>query len=212
MTIDKDIKSIVFDLGGVLLNLDYSRTTTAFQKLVPNLGSFDAIYSRTSQTQLFENFEIGNISASEFRQGIRRIANKEITDDAIDKAWNAMLLDFPIKRLQMLEKLKLNYNLFLLSNTNEIHLAAYTKILASTFGFRNLSHIFEKEYYSHQLKMRKPTQEIFQFVLESNKLKAIETLFIDDSAEHVKTAQQLGLKTCWLEKENEITKILETNF
>jgi len=203
-------KAIIFDLGGVLLNLDYSRTTKAFQAINPTVGDFDAVYSNLLNRRFFEEYETGHISSSQFRNEIRKMLNANVDDQIIDAAWDAMLLDFPVERIQLLEHLKKRYRLFLLSNTNEIHIAAYSKSLKKAFGFENLSHIFEKEYYSFQMGMRKPNPEIFEFVLKENNLNPAETLFIDDSAQHVEGARSIGIQTIWLEKGKTINEIFKT--
>jgi HAD superfamily hydrolase (TIGR01509 family) len=204
------IKNIIFDLGGVLLNLDYSLTTKAFQKIAPGFNSFDAVYSGHLNKQLFEDIETGAITPQQFRDGIRETIKSDAVDEAIDAAWNAMLLDFPEERIRLLEKLRSKYRLFLLSNTNAIHLQAYAQILHKAFGFTDLSHIFEKEYYSFRIGMRKPNVEIFQFVLSENKLIASETLFIDDSSQHIEGANGVGLQTLLMKNSKDLAEELST--
>jgi FMN phosphatase YigB (HAD superfamily) len=201
----RGIKNIIFDLGGVLLNLDYSLTTKALQQIHPDFVSFDAVYSGQIDKQLFEDFETGALSPEQFRDGIRSIIKNNVSNELIDKAWNAMLLDLPVKRLRLLEQLKPDYRLFLLSNTNAIHLKAFSKILLSAFGYADLSHIFEKEYFSNKIGMRKPDKEIFQFVLNEKGLEPADTLFIDDAPQHVKTASEMGIHTHLLKNEEDIT-------
>lgn len=195
-----NVKNIIFDLGGVLLNLDYSLTTKAFQKIDPAFNSVDALYSKQQENHLFEDFETGTITSQQFRNGIRGLLQHNIDDRTIDSAWNAMLLDFPHDRLSLLEKLHPKYRLFLLSNTNAIHIQAYSEILKSTFGLNNLSKIFEKEYYSYQIGMRKPNKEIFQFVLSENNLDPSQTLFIDDSPQHIESGKKNGIQTLLIEQ------------
>ncbi|MBI2269481.1 MAG: HAD family phosphatase [Bacteroidetes bacterium] len=204
------IKNIIFDLGGVLLNLDYSLTTKAFQKIAPDFGSFDAIYAEQKDKKLFEDFETGAITSRQFRNGIRGLLQNNIDDKTINEAWNAMLLDFPIERLRLLEKLRLKYRLFLLSNTNEIHLEAVNEILNKNFGLKDLSGIFEKEYYSHKVGMRKPNKEIFQLVISENKLNPSETLFIDDSVHHIEGGKCVGLHTLLMAKDKVLADELLT--
>lgn len=199
------IKNIIFDLGGVLLNLDYTLSTKAFQKIAPGFGSFDAIYTGQKDKKLFENFETGAITSQQFRDGIRALLQKNINDKTIDEAWNAMLLNFPIERLKLLEELRSKYRLFLLSNTNEIHLLAVNEILNKTFGLKDLSGVFEKEYYSHKVGMRKPNREIFQLVISENKLDPSETLFIDDSEQHIEGGKRAGLQTLLMRMDKVLT-------
>ena len=117
-----------------------------------------------------------------------------------------MLLDFPIRRLQILQQLALYYDLFLLSNTNEIHEEAFNKILMDAHGIPNIGVFFDKVYLSHRLGLRKPMKEIFERVLNDNGLKAEETLFIDDSPQHIAAAKELGIQTIYLEKGMTIEK------
>ena len=204
----RTIKNIIFDLGGVLLNLDYSLTTKAFNAIAHGFGTFDATYTDQSEKQLFEDFEKGLLTAKQFRDRIRKLLLANVDDETINTAWNAMLLDFPEERLSLLKKLRSNYRLYLLSNTNEIHIQAYTNILNSTFGLANLSGIFEKEYYSYSIGMRKPDKEIFQYVLSENKLSPSNTLFIDDSIQHIAGANELGIQTLFLDKGKNIVEEL----
>jgi len=186
-----NIKNIVFDLGGVILNIDYHLTIDAFKRL--GFENFDTIFTQAKQTGIFDKLDKGQITPKEFRDGVRELAGKPFTDEQIDNAWNAMLLDFPIDRLKLLEQVHGQYRTFLLSNTNQIHIDVYNQILQNTFGVKDLSHFFEKEYYSHRIHMRKPDAEIFKFILNQNGLTAEETLFIDDTEQHIVGARKMGI-------------------
>ncbi len=132
-----------------------------------------------------------------------------MTDEELLFAWNAMLLDFPKHRLELLSKLKPNYRLFLLSNTNESHVLEFEKTLFASHGYQNLEPFFEKVYYSCRMNQRKPNADIFESVLNENNLVAEETLFIDDSPQHVEGALTLGVKAMLLEKNNEVEDLLK---
>lgn len=186
-----NIKNIIFDLGGVIFNIDYNLTVEEFKKL--NLKNYDKLFTKTEQSQLFSLLETGKISPEDFRTEIKKLSDNEITDEQIDFAWNAMLLNLPPERLDLLEKIKNNYRIFILSNANLIHIIEFSNILKKSLGIDGLSHIFEKVYFSHEVGMRKPNSEIFEFVLSENNLKAHETLFIDDSPQHVESAKKLGI-------------------
>jgi len=186
-----NIKNIVFDLGGVILNIDYHLTIDAFKRL--GFENFDTIFTQAKQTGIFDKLDKGQITPKEFRDGVRELAGKPFTDEQIDNAWNAMLLDFPMDRLKLLEQVHGQYRTFLLSNTNQIHIDVYNQILQNTFGVKDLSHFFEKEYYSHEVHMRKPDSEIFEFILSQNGLNAEETLFIDDTEQHIVGARKTGI-------------------
>ena len=173
--------------------MDEDLTSEAFKKL--GIKDFDEIYSQIRQTSLFDKFEKGNITANEFRTELKKHLPSSINDRAVDDAWNAMLLDLPRERIHLLEQLRSKYRLFLLSNTNAIHIKAYSKILKNRYGFENLSHLFEKEYYSCKIGLRKPNDKIFRLVLSENGLIPEETLFVDDTEEHIEAAKKLGIRT-----------------
>jgi len=192
-----DCPNVIFDLGGVILNLDYEQTVTAFR----NLGhrDFDASYSQLVQTQLFDRYEKGEITSADFRNGLRKGFNIHHSDGEIDEAWNAMLLDLPKKRLELLSKLATSKRLALLSNTNEIHIQKFTRSLEKHHNIADLSSYFETLHYSYQMGMRKPETRIFHHVLKHHNFKAEETLFIDDSVQHIDGARKAGLNAYHLQ-------------
>jgi HAD superfamily hydrolase (TIGR01509 family) len=191
------IKHIIFDLGGVLLNIDYKATETAFLEL--GIPDFSTHYSQLQQNDFFNDLETGRISRADFIKGMQDVAPQlQLSEEQIVKAWNAMLLDFPIRRLQLLQQLRLYYDLVLLSNTNEIHEAAFNAILMAEHTIPALGAFFDRIYFSHRVGMRKPDQEIFERILAENEFKPEQTLFIDDSPQHIETAKQLGIQTIYL--------------
>ena len=190
------IQNIIFDLGGVLLDIDYQKTETAFEKL--GFPDFKQAFSQLRQNAFFDDWETGALSADEWFSGIKSHVPYALTDDQITDAWNDMLLDFPIARLRLLQQLRSRYNLFLLSNTNEIHERAFNKLLQEQTGFPSLAVLFDKVYYSHRIGLRKPNPEPFRLILTENHLKAEETLFIDDSPQHIEAAKALGIQTIHL--------------
>ena len=209
MKIQKKIKNIIFDLGGVIINIDYNRTSRAFKEL--GIKDFDEIYSQAKQNNTFNAIETGNLSPEEFRSYLKKyLTNK--TDLEIDTAWNSMLLDLPKKRIELLMEIKSNYRIFLLSNTNEIHVNAFTTYIEANFGKNLFEQIFEQHYYSNEIGFRKPTADAFNHVLDSNGLKAEETLFIDDSIQHIEGAKKVGLNTAWLEPTKDVTSLFLDKF
>jgi putative hydrolase of the HAD superfamily len=191
------IKNIIFDLGGVLLNIDYEKTSKAFRDL--GVENFDEMYSQLTADPLFRDLEMGRINEEAFYAAMKRAAKDDkLTDEQIDTAWNAMLLDFREDTMSFLETISEKYRLFLLSNTNIIHLKAFEKILHSFNSKESLDSYFEKAYYSHQIGYRKPNADAFEFVLEKHALIAAETLFIDDSSPNIETAKALGIQTILL--------------
>ncbi len=194
----QNVRHIIFDLGGVILNIDYQCTESAFEAL--GITAFKAHYSQLRQSSFFDNFETGRISGGNFIEGIKKISEKPLTDDQITDAWNAMLLEFPLRRLQILQQLQIHFDTFLLSNTNVIHEARFQKMLKSQTGFNSLSVFFDKVYYSHRIGLRKPDAKAFQFILDQHQLQPEYTLFIDDSPQHIEAAKALGIQTIWLQK------------
>ncbi len=189
----KGIKNIIFDFGGVLLNIDYNKTAEAFKKL--GFENFDEMYGQFKADSLFEDLETGKVGNEEFLDRIISRSGKPLTQQQIAAAWTAMLLDYRIESLDFLEKLSSHYQLYLLSNTNAIHLPAFRKSFERETGKPSLEQYFKKAYYSHEVGLRKPNADIFEFVLQAEDLKAAETLFIDDSVNNIEAAAKLGMRT-----------------
>ena len=194
---NKNIKNVVFDFGGVLLNISYEKTNQAFKKLT---GEEFRFFTQSFQGELFKDHECGKISNADFRQGIRELTQKDLADEEIDHAWNAMLGNFPLKRLVFLEELAKKYRLFLLSNTNAIHQKFFEEEIESTHGLNRFENVFEKIFYSHELGYRKPDVATFLHVADLAKILPQESLFIDDSIQHVEGAKKAGFEAVWLEK------------
>lgn len=189
----KKISTILFDLGGVLLNLNYQKTIQAFQSL--GIVNFEQLYAQAAQTALFNDFETGKITAVAFQDGIRHLSGLNLSNDEINAAWNAMLLDLPAERISFLFELKQQYRILLFSNTNAIHLEAFRDIIERQHGnSRLLESVFDRVYYSHIEGVRKPNKQAFQHVLSEENLRAEEVLFIDDSEQHVAGAKKLGIQ------------------
>lgn len=198
MVINKNkIKNIIFDLGGVIINIDYSLLIQAFSTI--GLPHFEAYFSQKAQKEVFDLYEKGLISSQDFREELKKQCKIGTSDNDIDAAWNSMLLDIPQERLELLKNIKNNYRTFLLSNTNEIHMLFINDYLFKTFDTADFTGYFEKVYLSYEIKMRKPDVEIFEFVINENNLKKEETLFIDDSVQHIESAKTLGLQTFLLD-------------
>ncbi len=190
------VKNIIFDLGGVLINIDYKATENAFKNA--GIRNFDELFSQAKQTRLFDNLERGLVDEVTFKDGLRLLSNVNLSDKAIDDAWNAMLLNFPKHRVDLLQKVRNNYKTFLLSNTNELHIPAFENLIEKEYGIADFSSLFDKLYYSCRVRMRKPDKEIFELVIQENNLNPQETLFIDDSIQHVQGAQNVGLNAVHL--------------
>ena len=185
----KNSKVIIFDLGAVILNINYQNTIDEFTKLgVKNASSF---YSKKMQTDLFNQIETGKITAEKFLTELQKETNNA-TINQVKNAWNSMLLDLPNERLELIKALKSKYRIYLLSNTNNIHIDAFKKQLGNA-KWEDFCNLFDKMYLSHEVGLRKPNAEIFKHILTEQKLKAEEVFFIDDSPQHIESAKKLGI-------------------
>lgn len=187
-----NVKNIIFDLGGVILNIEPQNTYSAFKEL--GFKEMDDIRSNKELFNTLIDYEKGIISTHNFREVLKSQTNKNISDTDIDNAWNSMILDIPVERVKKLEELKENYRIYLLSNTSELHFDCFNTNFASETKYKGLCDLFEKDYYSHVMGMRKPDLEIYQEVLRDSNLNARETLFVDDFEENVQAARELGMK------------------
>lgn len=194
----KGIKNIILDLGGVLINLDFKKANLE----LGNLG-FKNSFTKSKQIELFDRLEEGRISDIEFLKEFNVFASTNWSNESIINAWNSILLDFPANRLELVKKLNKNYRMFLFSNTNSIHIKEVYAKLKKAHGVENLDDYFEKVYLSNDLGIRKPKPEGFIHIVNSNKLNPSETLFIDDSPQHIVGAKQAGIRAEWLDLEKE---------
>ena len=188
-----EIKNLLFDFGGVILNLDYNLTTEAFKKLGYN--NFNELFSQYKISELFEKLETGHVSEDTFFAVMSSLVKPTPSHEDILEAWNAMLISYRLESLKFLEELAPHYNLYLLSNTNIIHKRAFDKMLEDESSYNSLSAFFTKAYYSHLVGLRKPYNDIYNFVLNDAGIKPEETLFIDDSVNNIETAKKLNFKT-----------------
>jgi glucose-1-phosphatase len=188
-----NIKNIIFDLGNVLLDIDYNKTIEAFEEL--GFKNFKSNYSPYKMDMLFENLETGKISEGIFYKSIKAISDTPLSTVQIQTAWNALFLDFRIESLVFLQQISSKYNLYLLSNTNSIHLTAFNEIFKKNIGETGLDSYFVKAYYSNIIGLRKPEKEVYNFVLNDANIIAAETLFIDDLANNIEGAKEVGIIT-----------------
>lgn len=207
------IKNIIFDLGGVLLNLDTQRTFAAFANLVGDQQIHEQLMRQLAAERVFERFETNELPESEFVSYLQRINPTAVTTADICKAWSAMLLDFPAERLAMLRSLReRGYRVFLLSNINSIHLRDVYAIMETTYQLTNqdFDNLFEKPYYSHLIQQRKPNPATFEYILNDVGLLASETLFIDDIADNVAGALLAGLHAVQHPANSDIAQTVES--
>ena len=189
-------KNIIFDLGGVLLNLDIPKTTLAFEQL--GAPEFKSLFGLGRAESLLKAYEVGHINDDEFITDLQQLTGGKGRDEVVH-AWNAMLLDFPKERIQLLAELRKKYDLYLFSNTNAIHLSAFAKTFSDTFNGASLDGEFSKAWYSHLIKLRKPDVAAFEFIIKDGGLNPAESVFIDDALVNVEGARKAGLNGIHLE-------------
>ncbi|MBX7095354.1 MAG: HAD family phosphatase [Flavobacteriales bacterium] len=194
----KQIKpdAIILDFGGVIIDINYQKPIEEFKKL-----GVDLSYSQAEQSTLFDDFETGSISPQKFREAIRKQSQQVLSDDQIDDAWNSILGSIPEHRVELLIQLKQKYPLYLLSNTNEIHIASFEEEMIREYGHHILEENMLGVYYSSRIGQRKPHAAAFHHVLHENGLIPQNTLFIDDSIQHVNGALKVGLNAHHLKGE-----------
>ena len=203
---DKNIKNIVFDLGGVLVDLDFKNAINGLQQagfanVKEQLQAFD-------QDGIFQKFELGEINADEFRTAIRENSTVTLTDEEVDALWNSMLLEVPRKKLELILELRGKYMVYLLSNTNSIH---WDYVCNNAFNYRGfrVNDYFEETFLSFEMHLAKPDKAIFEKVLHEANLLPEETLFIDDSEANCKAAEELGIHAHHYHIGDDLSKIFE---
>ena len=200
-----NIKNIIFDLGKVLLNLDFDASIKAFYELGSEKEVLD--HKNAYADPIFYNLEVGKISPEEFCTGIRKLLkNPDASNEQIEDAWYAMILDIPHKRVESLLKLKEKYNLYLYSNTNQIHIDRLLPKFKKAHGIEFES-LFAKAFYSHEIHDRKPEISSFKKVIEISGVNPEETLFVDDLEKNIIGAHEAGLKTFWLKEGMEMSEL-----
>lgn len=191
----KNIRNVIFDLGGVLFNINFSLTEKAFTEL--GVKDFSSFFTQFHSNDLFVKLETG-VDEDLFYEDFRTTTGLQLSNEEIRDAWNALLLDFRMESIAALPELKSRYNLYLLSNTNEIHMQEFHRIYRTLFAESSFDDLFDAAYYSHRIGHRKPNASAFEYVLEKHGLVAEETLFIDDSINNIEAAQKLGIQTVHL--------------
>lgn len=195
----KKIENIIFDLGGVIINLDMEHSFDWFSQLFGRDVKSNMMEDYLNHNY-FMDFETGKINATEFRDGLRQLTHLEMEDAKLDKAWNAMLGDIPKERIEWIEKLRDKYNVVILSNTNSIHIHKFNEIFGQTTSYSHPEDLFHKVYYSHEINDRKPNKSCFQHVLDDFGMNPEHTIFYDDNLENTKAAQSIGIQSVLVEK------------
>lgn len=202
----QNIKVLLFDLGGVIIDLYPQQTISAFAHLANKME--EEITAAHQEAALFQQYEKGLISNETFRLGVRQQFKFLTPDPAFDKAWNAMLGDIPSEILASVETLKTKYKCCVLSNTNAIHEKAFHQILAKQHGLQHLNELFDKVYFSHELNERKPDEAIYLKVISDLGLQADEVLFLDDSEVNIAAAQAVGMHGIYIPRNGGFIELL----
>ncbi len=204
----RSIKNIIFDLGDVIIDIDVPQAARSFAEL--SNKPLEEVQGLITQNEVFKKFETGHLSASDFREYIRELLQKpDWTDEIIDSAWNSLLLEIPPQRIEKIQELaKKGYRLFLLSNTSSIHIEEVNKILDRTTGIPRLDDLFEKLFLSYEMGVMKPHYDIYHGVLTNAGLLANESLFLDDNADNIRAASELGIQTIHVQKPTSIVEYL----
>jgi putative hydrolase of the HAD superfamily len=202
----ENIRNLIFDLGNVILNIDTKLSEIAFAKY--GMNDFEKLYTLASQNELFDRLEVGSITENEFYDEFRKVTGCKLDNQILEQCWNALIMDFPAARIEMLKRLKNEgkYRTFILSNTNIIHYRFYTALLKRTYGINGLESLVEHAYFSHEIGLKKPNRDIFDYVVANSHIKPEESIFIDDNEANIKAANALGFNTIFL-KDNDMENL-----
>jgi glucose-1-phosphatase len=200
-----EFDAIIFDLGGVILEVDYARPVAAFIQL--GYTDFDTLYGKAQQASLFDQLEKGLISGEAFVDSVKEVLPNASTQQII-YAWNSIIVDFPPNRLDFLKTVSAQLPAFLLSNTNEIHERSFNSLLQEKHNAENMHGFFTKAFLSHEIHLRKPDVEAFKYVLEDQGLIPERTLFLDDLPQHVAAARSVGIQAIQLKSIHDLEDVL----
>jgi putative hydrolase of the HAD superfamily len=201
------IKNIIFDLGGVVLDIDESIVYKELEKM--GISTSELAQSKEF-IDIMSKFDTGIYTAPTFRKKTKALLGQEkMTDQIFDAIWNAMLLDIPRERIEAIEKVKKHYKIFLMSNSNVIHYDLYVRDLQLRFGYNEFDELFNKSYFSFAEHLEKPDPRFFELILDHEGLSPEETLFIDDTAANIEVAKSLGIKTYHISREELVRNLFE---
>ncbi len=201
------IENIIFDFGGVIIDIDPMLTVKALEKL--GFHDIKRLQSKDFYEKVIYKFEKGIDTPAVFHDKLRHYLQMDLSDEQLDEAWNALLYDIPEDRIRVIEEVKKHYPVYLLSNSNEIHYDLYVRDLQLRFGYREFDALFDKAYFSFDLHLAKPNEEIYEFVINRHRLNSARTLFIDDRIENIEGARKTGLKTFQLVPPQRISDLFE---
>lgn len=198
------IKNIIFDLGNVIINIDEQKAAKNFADLGFDVSSF---YNKENQISLFDDFETGKITGSDFVGALKLMGGNQVSVESIRNAWNSMLLDIPKERIEFLKSISRQYTCFLLSNTNEIHMESIKQMLVDQTGCFIFDEIFDAQYYSYQEGLKKPDTALFEKIIVDHNLNPTTTVFVEDTPGHIAAAEELGIKGFLVHKHTDLLKL-----
>lgn len=201
-----NFKNILFDLGGVILDINIRATQKKFYELGFPANLLQ--YPENMSTDIFFKYQTGRIGTAAFRDKLREVAGVNVTDAELDDAWNAMIIGIPEERTRLLKRLSEQYDLYLLSNTSALHAPVFEKMYLQSAGV-SIHDVFTKIYYSFEIGRHKPDSDAWEFVIEDAGIKPEETLFLDDSIQNIKASQELGFRAIHI---HEKTHLLNLGF
>ncbi len=201
------IKNIIFDLGGVILDIDENVVYKELEKM--GINTTELAHSKEF-IEIMSKFDTGIYTAPTFRKKMKSLLGLEkMTDQKFDSIWNAMLLDIPRERIEAIEKVKKHYKIFLMSNSNVIHYDLYVRDLQLRFGYNEFDELFNKSYFSFAEHLEKPDPRFFELILDHEGLLPEETLFIDDTEKNIKVAKSLGINTYHIRRDELVRNLFE---
>jgi glucose-1-phosphatase len=203
-------KAVIFDFGNVIINIELQRIYNTFAKFTSKSPAY--IEKRLEEDQIFRRYESGQFNDEEFREVIRQTLGFPLSDKEIDTSWNAILLDIPTDRIELIKNIRLKFPIYLLSNTNNIHIEASNLYLKKQHSIENLDLLFDKVFLSYQMGMWKPDVEIYHTVLKQIKLQPHEALFLDDNLKNIESAKAIGMQTILVEPPTSITEYCKNLF
>jgi putative hydrolase of the HAD superfamily len=203
-------KAVIFDFGNVIINIEFQRIYQTFSKLTSKPIAY--IEKRITEEQIFRRYESGQYTDEEFREIIRQTLCFALSDKEVDTAWNAILLDIPTERIDLINNIRKKYPVYLLSNTNNIHISASNNYLNEAHGIKNLDVLFDKLYLSYEMGLWKPDTEIYYEVLRSINLEPNQVIFFDDNLQNIESAKAIGMQTILVEPTTSIVEYCKNIF
>ncbi|MCR9066011.1 MAG: HAD family phosphatase [Cytophagales bacterium] len=189
----KEYKAVLLDFGNVIINIDPELTLKAFAEISGK--PIDRIRQKITESQLFRRYETGLFEDEEFREIVRQTIGFPFSEHEVDKAWNSLFLNVPHERINLLLDIRSKYPLYLLSNTNNIHIEYCNRYFQKQFGIKTVASLFDKAFYSYEIGLWKPDEDIYKEVLKDIKMQPEEVLFIDDNELNIASAQSMGFQT-----------------